>query len=328
MRVGRSSPSLPARSGFFSAGDAERSGGRGGAWPDVYTSLGFLVLFSTLVEYWSRRRDLLGQVQPVQAFFLVAVRLRWQERWQAAKGRRGISSNKATPSSPRHLLWLCWSSNQSTDRPLLRPHPWWMDNGSGGSEDGFPNKRSWVHRSCHLQRPPPRVCGRAFGFDGEPFSPSWLWYGPAASSTLSPLLLSRALGVMVASGKGVCRVVMLRRWHRSPSEASSWSTTSAAHMPAVIQASEAWHIFNLHWRPLPRLAVASHADFEASGFVPASKLDGDLADLLLVGGEREGPDCFLLSFSEALSASIRDLCVLFYFMGSFVVYCSPTVCFQ
>jgi hypothetical protein len=99
-------------------------------------------------------------------------------------------------------------------------------------------------------------------------------------------------------------------------------------MPAVIQASEAWQIFNLHRRPLPRLAVASHGIFEASGLVPALKLDGDMADLLLVGGEREGLDCFLLSFSEALSVNIRDLCVLFYFMGSFVMYCTPTVYFQ
>jgi hypothetical protein len=76
------------------------------------------------------------------------------------------------------------------------------------------------------------------------------------------------------------------------------------------------------------LAVASHADFEASRFVPALKLNGDLADLLLVGAEREGLDCFLLSFSEALSANIRDLCVLFYFMGSFVWYCTPTFVFN
>jgi hypothetical protein len=58
------------------------------------------------------------------------------------------------------------------------------------------------------------------------------------------------------------------------------------------------------------LAIASHAVFEASGFVPALKLDGGMTDLQLVGGEREGLDCFLLSFSEALSANIRDLCVL------------------
>jgi hypothetical protein len=67
-------------------------------------------------------------------------------------------------------------------------------------------------------------------------------------------------------------------------------------MPSVIHASEGWKIFNLHRRPSPRLAVASIADFEASGFVPALKLNGDLADLLLLGGEREGLDCFFLFF--------------------------------
>jgi hypothetical protein len=77
--------------------------------------------------------------------------------------------------------------------------------------------------------------------------------------------------------------------------------------------------------PLMRLAVASHTGFEASGFVPALELDGDMADLMLVGGEREGLDCFFLSFSEALSANIRDLCIIFYFMGSIVMYCTPTV---
>jgi hypothetical protein len=138
-------------------------------------------------------------------------------------------------------------------------------------------------------------------------------------------LLSRALGVMVASGKGGCRVVVLRNWRRSPSEAPSWSTTSAAQMLAVIQASEIWQIFNLHRRPLLRLTVASHVDCKASGFVPALELDGDMVDLLLVGGEREGHDCFSFSFSEALSTNIKDLCVIFFFMGSFVMYCTPTV---
>jgi hypothetical protein len=120
---------------------------------------------------------------------------------------------------------------------------------------------------------------------------------------------------MVAMGKGGCRVAVLRRWRRSPIEAPCSSTTSAVNMPSVIYASEAWQIFNLLRRPFLRLAVASHADLEASGFVPASELDGDLADLLLVGGEREGLDCVFLPLSEALSANARDLCVIFLFHG-------------
>jgi hypothetical protein len=77
--------------------------------------------------------------------------------------------------------------------------------------------------------------------------------------------------------------------------------------------------------PLMRLAVASHTGFEASGFVPALELDGDMADLMLVGGEREGLDCFFLLFSETLSANTRDLYVIFYFMGSFLICCTPIV---
>jgi hypothetical protein len=93
----------------------------------------------------------------------------------------------------------------------------------GGAEDGFSNKLFWVRRSFHPQRLPPRVRGRPFVFGGEPYSPSWLWYGLAASSSLPPLLLFRAPGVMVATSKGVCRVAMLQRWHQSSLEASCWS---------------------------------------------------------------------------------------------------------
>jgi hypothetical protein len=45
-------------------------------------------------------------------------------------------------------------------------------------------------------------------------------------------------------------------------------------------------------------------------------------------GKEKGLIAFFFSFRKALSANIRDLCVIFYFMGSFVMYCSPTVCDQ
>jgi hypothetical protein len=62
-------------------------------------------------------------------------------------------------------------------------------------------------------------------------------------------------------------------------------------------------------RPYSRSATALIVFSAASGFVPASRLDGGSFDLhlRLDGGEREGPDCFVSSFSEVFSAFTRDL---------------------
>jgi hypothetical protein len=79
-------------------------------------------------------------------------------------------------------------------------------------------------------------------------------------------------------------------------------------------------------RPFPRFAVAYYGCVEASGFVPASSLDSGVAALWLDGGEREGPDCFSSSFSEVFSAFARDLYIILDLMGSFVTFCTATVC--
>jgi hypothetical protein len=53
-------------------------------------------------------------------------------------------------------------------------------------------------------------------------------------------------------------------------------------------------------RPPSRLATASNVGAEASGVVPASELDGGLADLRLDSSERGGFDCTCRSFSRVL----------------------------
>jgi hypothetical protein len=64
-------------------------------------------------------------------------------------------------------------------------------------------------------------------------------------------------------------------------------------------------------RSLPALIVSA----EASGFVPASVLDGGDYDLSLDGGEREGSVCNCKSFSEVFSVSTGDLRVILFSYG-------------
>jgi hypothetical protein len=141
---------------------------------------------------------------------------------------------------------------------------------------------------------------------------------------MSSLLFSPIPSAMVATESGECKVAVMRRWRRSSSEAFFLSDTSAASWPFVILAGEVRRYLNLHRRPFLRSAVAFIAGFEASGIVPASKFDGDIAGFLLIGGEREGLDCFCIVFSEVFSANTRGLCIIFHFMGSFVIICTPT----
>jgi hypothetical protein len=53
----------------------------------------------------------------------------------------------------------------------------------------------------------------------------------------------------------------------------------------------------------------------ASGFVPATELDGGSSNLRLDGGDREGSDYFFLSFREVLSINTSDLCIVFFSYG-------------
>jgi hypothetical protein len=77
-------------------------------------------------------------------------------------------------------------------------------------------------------------------------------------------------------------------------------------------------------RPFQRLATAFNVGLKASCFVPAFILGGGCPDLWLDGGNRGGPDCSVRFFREVFSTNIRDLCVILYLMGSFVMFCIAT----
>jgi hypothetical protein len=79
-------------------------------------------------------------------------------------------------------------------------------------------------------------------------------------------------------------------------------------------------------RPLQRSAAAAFVGSEASGFVPASVLDGGCAGfwLWLDGGERGGSVCSLyLSARSFLLLPGTYVCFL-YFMGFLVITCTAT----
>jgi hypothetical protein len=77
-------------------------------------------------------------------------------------------------------------------------------------------------------------------------------------------------------------------------------------------------------RLLLRSAIANNVGTTASSFVPASELNGGSSDLLLDGGDREGPDCFFLSFREALSTLPGRVWFFPFLIGSFVTLCTST----
>jgi hypothetical protein len=68
-------------------------------------------------------------------------------------------------------------------------------------------------------------------------------------------------------------------------------------------------------RPLLRSAAAAIVGSEASGFVPASVLDGGSSGLWLDSGERGGSVCYSVSLREVLPILTRDLCVFPVFYG-------------
>jgi hypothetical protein len=76
-------------------------------------------------------------------------------------------------------------------------------------------------------------------------------------------------------------------------------------------------------RPFSRSTSALNIGLEASGFVPASFLDGGWPDLRLGDGYREGHDCDCKLFNEALSASAKDpgVILLFYGVPCIILYC-------
>jgi hypothetical protein len=72
-------------------------------------------------------------------------------------------------------------------------------------------------------------------------------------------------------------------------------------------------------RPLLSSATADIVGSEASGFVPASDLNGGSFGLWLDGGDRGGPICFFVSFREVLPTLTTDLCV---FLVFYRVHCN------
>jgi hypothetical protein len=81
-------------------------------------------------------------------------------------------------------------------------------------------------------------------------------------------------------------------------------------------------------RPSSRSTTASIAGVVASGFVPATALDGGLVDLRLGGGERGGPDCFCITFRGVLPAYTRGLCVTLSFLGVLCVNCTSAAYYE
>jgi hypothetical protein len=101
-------------------------------------------------------------------------------------------------------------------------------------------------------------------------------------------------------------------------------TSKASSKPIYTPVKESGKVLTSSERPPSRLATASNAGAEASGSVPASELDGGLADLRLNGGERGGSDCNCKSFRRVLSTYARDLCVIALVYGVPCVKCTPT----
>jgi hypothetical protein len=162
-----------------------------------------------------------------------------------------------------------------------------------------------LHRALLLRLPPP-ARGWCRGFDGRPLFPiggsvaapsassvwhRWGWKPPLSSTTLT-VGLSR-------SASKVLRGPILKL------------ATSSSKVTSLV-------------RPFQRLATVFSVGSKASGFIPAFILEGGCPDLWLDGGNRGGPDWSVRSFSEVFSTIIRDLCVILFLMGSFVLFCTAT----
>jgi hypothetical protein len=92
----------------------------------------------------------------------------------------------------------------------------------------------------------------------------------------------------------------------------------ASNKPIKMPAKKSGESSASRGRPSSRLIAATNASIEASGFVSTAVLDGGELDLWLDDGERGGPDFLCKYFSGVFPANARDICVVFYFMGSFV----------
>jgi hypothetical protein len=79
-------------------------------------------------------------------------------------------------------------------------------------------------------------------------------------------------------------------------------------------------------RPLQKLAAAPFVGSEASGFVPASVLDGGSSGFCswLDSGERGGSDCFLYLSVRSFLLLLGTYVSFLYLMGSLVTTCTAT----
>jgi hypothetical protein len=79
-------------------------------------------------------------------------------------------------------------------------------------------------------------------------------------------------------------------------------------------------------RPLWRSTAAAYVGSEASGFVPASVLDGGSSGfcLWLDGGERGGSVCFQYLSVRSFLLLLGNYVLFLYSIGSFVITCTST----
>jgi hypothetical protein len=152
---------------------------------------------------------------------------------------------------------------------------------------------------------PPPARGRCGEFDGRPVFFHGVGGESSAASSIQQLWSLEAIFLSTSSAVGESRPTskVFQRPIQKPVKGSGTCLTSKV-------------------RPISRSANTLNISTAASGFVPASEHDGGSFDLQLDGGEREGSDYILPSFSEVFSAITRDICVIFFLMGSFVTTCT------
>jgi hypothetical protein len=165
----------------------------------------------------------------------------------------------------------------------------------GGMFEHSPESRFLLHASI-LWLPPP-VRGRFWESDGGTFLLGGISEEPA------PAFPVRWTGSWKTTLSSPCSTVRARRLIAKAIRPIKLSVKGSGISSTSIR------------RPLLRSAAAAIVGSEASGFVPASVLDGSSSGLWLNGGERGGSACFSVSLREVLPTLTRDLCVFPVFYG-------------
>jgi hypothetical protein len=229
------------------------------------------------------------------------------------------------------ILVLYRSAGSSMMESPVMP-PWWWCGSGEEIEEAFFNKRRVLPKAHHLRQPPP-ARGRSGESDGGP--PSSDGHGEESMVTRYNCFfgsLHLRSGIVVTSEGGanwtssyirqlwsweaILSSTTLAAGHRRP-------TSKASTKPIYMLVKESGKVSTSNGRPPSRLATASNAGAEASGVVPASELDGGLADLWLDGSERGGFDCTCRSFSRVLPTNAWDLCVTVLAYGVLCVIVHP-----